>query len=313
MERIAAALWGLCAAQTVPADSRQEAADAAGMSLCMAESICVRETIDPEDMLARLRDQHTIQPQEKSLNRPDGSFPPGFTAAMELGSSADRMLPVAVYLYLKYGEGLLLYQSALDDIASASAVTHTSPEAIAESQLYCGILGILLAGRSLREAVKSSVSILRKYYYFSREYERVCKVLDSVSTEDDVHLQYFQLDASGTFRTTLDWATYLLCRSGSYRQCVLQSAQAPVPEPRLLCAAVGTLAALREGFESLPEDWMKRVPDKNRVARCCDGLFGYWCKIVRKRGIGYGCKEEDRWQPRTEPERKRVEAPLLQQ
>jgi len=289
MEKVAWALWGLCTAQAqaVNADSSdiEWPVDAAAMTLAMAESICLREGIDPEDMRCRVS-QGKQEPE-------------GWNSMKDYGSSADRMFPVAVHLYLKYGENMLLYQSALNDIRLASSVTHTSAEAIAECQLYCGILGKLLAGRSLRESVRDSVSMLKRYYYNRKEYSRVYKVLESVDSKDDV---YPQFDASGTFRTTLDWATFLLFRYSCYRQCVLWAVDSPVLELGLLAAAVGTLGALTEGADGIPEEWMYQVPEKNRIARCCDGLGKYWKKIVEKQGIGYGCKKEDRWKECKEPE-----------
>lgn len=263
MDMIRAALYGLCTANAmaVPAMGRNDPnksdriegmfgggiydlppgtlADAEELTLCMAESIGVCEKIDPEDMLKRLQEwensparsfsNDTIIPE--ALSR----FHAGILALkcgsdLPYASAANRMFPIAVYLYLKYGENLLLYNGALEDIRKASFITHNSVEAIAGSELYCGILGKLLAGKSLHEAVSESVHMLRAYYYNRKEYAHVFKILESVDTGTDIHLQWFQLDASGTFRTTLDWATFLLFRSSSYTQCVLNAVNAPIQE-----------------------------------------------------------------------------------
>lgn len=296
MEKVTWALWGLCAAKPQAAKNWEQTIDVVDMTLCMAESICVCESINLEDMRHRL---------SKYINGQNN-------LAENYGSSADRMFPVAVFLHLKFGENMLLFQSALDDILKASSVTHASLESAIECQLYCGIVSKLLAGRCLHQSVQDSVDMLKKYYHNRKEYARAYKVLASVNSEEDVYLQYFQMDTSGTFRTTLDWATFLLFRYGSWQQCVQKAVSAPVAAPELLAAAVGTLRALMDGPEGIPAEWMQ-IPEKNRIARCCDGLEKYWDKVMRTEGIGYGCRKEDRWKELRESERKRVESLLPEQ
>lgn len=94
MEKVAWALWGLCTAQAQAAKADngdiKRPVDAAAMTLAMAESICVREGVDPEDMRCRVS-QGKQEPE-------------AWNSLKDYGSSADRMFPVAVHLYLKYGE-----------------------------------------------------------------------------------------------------------------------------------------------------------------------------------------------------------------
>jgi len=273
-----AALLGMLAANAVAVEkgndcrlrSAEHTANVAEMVLCMAQSIAACEGIDPDDMLRRM-----------------GDVP-------EYESPADGILPVAVYLYLKYGEHLLLYQGALEDMKRVCSVLHGGLAETVQCQLYCGILGKLLAGRRLQEAVEESVYILRRFYWNSRECETAYKVLSCVDAGTDIHLQWFQLDNSGTFCTTLDWAVYLLFHSCSYRQCVMYAVNAPVAKPDLLAAAAGTMAGMMYGFDHIPEEWIAKIADRDRIEQCCNRLERYWESVTEKKGIGYGCAEQ-RW------------------
>lgn len=275
--------------------------DAAEMTLCIAESVGQKQALDYDDMMVKLQ-KWELSPA--SLFSVEAVVPAALARhkkgipALECGLCADfgtaayRMLPVAIHLYLKYGENMLFYEETMKNIWQASAITHTNIESFAFSALFCGLIGKLLAGKSFDEAVDISLMVLRKY--FCQKGYSLNNLWNYIVTKDDIYVQPCQLASNHPVSAVFDWATFLMFRGDDYRQNVVRAVNARVPEPDMLAAVVGCLSGILYGYDAIPAEWISHVRS-DRIDCCCKLLEEYWDRVVLERGIGYGCESDVYW------------------
>lgn len=275
--------------------------DAAEMTLCIAQSIGNKHGLDYDDMLASLGKWESSPASkfstEDALPIALERFRSGIDALecgvdSEYGSASPRMLPVAIHLFLCYGENMLVYSQAMNEIWKASSITHTNLDSFALSAFYCGMVGKLLADKTLDEAIGTNLDILKGY--FCLKGTPLYDLWSQITTKDDFYVQHCQLETDHPFSAVFDWATFLLLRGNNYRENVIRAVNAPVAAPDMLAAVVGCISGILYGFDNIPAEWISHVKDE-RIDRCCWLLEMYWEQTVSEHGIGYCCQNEDIW------------------
>lgn len=262
--------------------------DDTSMTLCLAESLASRGTIDYQDIMnnfsAWLHEGRFTPGGKafdigrtcaKAIQRFDDGIEPrlcGGTSDFDNGNgSLMRILPLVYYLNEEYGPDFTSQEAAMDAIHHTSSLTHAHPRSMVACGIYIAVAGRLLAGVPLARAIPEAFERVRAYYgprsAFSAAWKDYARLVDpsfASLPEGDIRSTGYVID-------TLEAAIWCLMNTQSYRECVLKAVNLG-EDTDTVAAVAGGLAGLAYGCGALPEEWLKGIVQRAFVEETCQRL-----------------------------------------
>ena len=266
--------------------------DDSSMLLCLADSLGLRNGVDPEDIMQRFLDWY-----DRGAYTPwDDCFDCGMAVRQALyrfrqgtpahkcggtdtysngNGSLMRILPIVYGLYIRYGAELTAHPEAMERIHLVSALTHAHPISLSACGLYVLIAAKLLKGVPLGEAVRLGLKEGFAYYEAIPRFEACMKVWQRIRDVDVLAaLPEDSIRSGGYVVETLEAALWCLLNTSDYPTAALKAVNLG-GDTDTTAAVVGGLAGLAYGMESIPCEWLEKLAGKAVIDRCCQSLKGY--------------------------------------
>lgn len=258
--------------------------DDSSMTLCLMDSLALTGGLHTHDLMARFRDW-----KDNGAYTPLGyAFDWGNNVAWALSRSKHgttpvlcggnkpntngngslmRILPMAYYLYPRYG-GNLATNKPLSLVHKASAVTHRHAYSLSACDIYVNIASRMLDGMELRDAVDQGVSA-SLHWHDSHRISNQMSVWDRLRNMDTFqHLPEDEIDSHGYVVSTLEAALWCLLNTDNYRDCVVKAVNLG-HDTDSTAAVAGGLAGLYYGYDAIPAEWVADLLNKELINDIC--------------------------------------------
>ena len=182
-----------------------------------------------------------------------------------------RILPLAFYLYSRFGADFFRQEEAVSIIHNVAALTHAHKRNQIACGIYLSIAGMLMGGTELPYAF--DLGLQRAWQYYSRHeayagelahYGRLCSPqFSGIPVE--------QIKSGGYVVDTLEAALWCLLNTDNYRDCVLKAVNLG-EDTDTVAAAAGGLAGMYYGYGAIPLSWRKKIARADDIAGLCSGF-----------------------------------------
>ena len=197
----------------------------------------------------------------------------GLSGENSLGNgSLMRILPLAVYLFAKYGTALCRYPEGMKIIHQVSKLTHAHPRAFVACGIYMSILMQLMAGLSPVESAQKGIMEAAGYYLNSEYAEQLNHYTRLADLNAFINLPEKEIRSTGYVVDTLEAAIYCFLTTDDYRDCVLKAVNLG-GDTDTVAAVAGGLAGMAYGIDDIPAAWRLLVPQTGYMLSLCDELY----------------------------------------
>lgn len=182
-----------------------------------------------------------------------------------------RTAPLAFVLVKDYGYGLAQSEEAMNVIHSVTSLTHCHPM----SQIACGIYQCLLA-RMLdpnRMPWASEVALVeaREYYQNRPEFAEAFAMFDRIFDESFFSLNRADIESTGFVVDTLEASLWSFFTTSNFKDAVLKAVNLG-DNGDTIGALTGMLAAVTYGQETIPQEWVDDLVQKDIIKGVADDL-----------------------------------------
>lgn len=253
--------------------------DDTSMTLCLADSIGTKKTLDYEDIMERFESwlfYHKYTPDGKTFdcgNTCSNSIEKhsegtdallcGGTEGRENGNgSLMRISPVPFILISKYGEKALSDDKHFELIHNISKLTHGHPVSLLGCDIYCAFMITIISGCSKENLQKQCHSIISEFLSRNRD------IKSSAFHYDRLFQNYFKdlpedsIRSTGYVVDTLEAAIWCFLTTDNYKDCVLKAVNLGSDTDSVACVA-GSIAGLY--YNEVPSDWLESLRNKDFI------------------------------------------------
>ena len=190
-----------------------------------------------------------------------------------------RMLPVAYYVYCKYG--VEINQQAIGCIYAFSGITHSHifSKMCCVFYVYLAIYVMLEKDqKDLQTIIREAVSMVEEYY---TEYEKsnLSLIRQSVKAKQSL-LNCLEFDrdiimSTGYVGDSLVASMWSLYNTNSYKDAVLKAVNLG-KDTDTIGAITGSLAGLYYGLGTIPQKWVEDLKNKDLINSICNRFYGQY-------------------------------------
>lgn len=258
--------------------------DDSSMTLCLMDSLALTGGLHTHDLMDRFHDwrdngaytpsgvcfDHGIQVSWALSRSKNGTTPAlcgGNKANTNGNGSLMRILPMAYYLYPRYGKNLAA-NKPLELVHKASALTHRHAWSLSACGIYVNIAAKLLDGMNLQEAIRVGTKETLEWYdhhsmgYLMFVWNRLRDMYAFAQLPED------EIDSHGYVVSTLEAALWCLLNTDNYRDCVVKAVNLG-HDADTTAAVAGGLAGLYYGFDAIPAVWVADLLNKELIDDVC--------------------------------------------
>lgn len=179
-----------------------------------------------------------------------------------------RILPMAYFLYKRYGTEILAHKRPMEDIHKISGLTHRHPLAQSACGIYLTIACRILDGQELKTAITEGVRAALDWYGSHSRFTVCLDYWERISDPEAFAREEEPTIYSGGYVVeTLETALWCLLNTDSYRECVLSCVNMGY-DADSTAAIAGGLAGLYYGFEAIPEEWLEALAKRDFIEDC---------------------------------------------
>ncbi len=197
----------------------------------------------------------------------------GSTGENENGNGAlMRILPFAFYLYPKSGGLICRNEQGMKELHSACRLTHAHPRSRIACGMYVAIACQLLAGLDIPSAVQTGIMEAANYYLhqpYAQELNYYARLADF---RKFLSLPESRIRSTGYVVDTLEAALYCLCKTNSYKDCVLKAVNLG-EDTDTVAAVAGGLAGIYYGVNAIPPAWRFILPKRGQMEVLCEEMY----------------------------------------
>ena len=176
-------------------------------------------------------------------------------------------------------------KTKIEIIELASALTHAHPRSKMACGIYAFVLWELLDDTKRfkgKHAIRRGINNARKYYgsdpefkFFSLKLCRQIADVDHIWEDPDTYHRATEKDiiSDGYVVHTLEAAIWCLCRTTSYKDCVLKAVNLG-DDTDTIAAVAGGLAGAMYGYDNIPQEWRETLIKREYIEQLCDKAFG---------------------------------------
>ncbi len=172
-----------------------------------------------------------------------------------------RILPVAFYLYLKYGEEAMLNKKAVRLVADLSALTHAHRISKKACVIYVAV-AIRLLSSPTNEAIIQGLEDVKTYAQNEQAFERIYG-------EEFFNLPLESLSSKGYVVDTLESSLRITYLAKDYEDGVLKAVNLG-DDTDTTASVTGGLLGLKFGFDGIKKDWLNKIRRKEFVENTCE-------------------------------------------
>lgn len=187
-----------------------------------------------------------------------------------------RMLPVAYYVYCKYG--VKVNPQAVECIYAFSGVTHSHiiSKTVCVYYVYLAMYIMLeKEQRKLSTIIKEAIRAVDEYYT-ERGNDALSIIVQSArgksSLLECLELGRNAINSTGYAVDTLVASMWSLYTTSSYREAVIKAVNLG-GDTDTIGAITGSLAGLYYGLENIPKNWVKDLRNKKLINSICDRFY----------------------------------------
>ena len=171
-----------------------------------------------------------------------------------------RILPVILWLRVKYSTGFMASSSARQTLHDISALTHAHPIAMMACGIYAGVADALLNGLALPKAIDHGVNQTLNHYRQDPLFQPHVHHYEGLSDPQKLKRKARSKIRSGGYVVeTLEASLWCLLTTSSFAEAVLKAVNLG-HDTDTTAAVTGGLAALAYGPESIPGEWIEAIP-----------------------------------------------------
>lgn len=258
--------------------------DDSSMTLCLMDSLALTGGLHTHDLMDRFHDwrdngaytpsgvcfDHGIQVSWALSRSKNGTTPAlcgGNKANTNGNGSLMRILPMAYYLYPRYGKNLAA-NKPLELVHKASALTHRHAWSLSACGIYVNVAAKLLDGLNLQKAIRvGTKEALEWYDHHSMGY--LMFVWNRLRDMDAfAQLPEDEIDSHGNAMSTLEASLWCLLNTDNYRDCVVKAVNLGY-DADSTAAVAGGLAGLYYGYDAIPAEWVADLLNKELIDDVC--------------------------------------------
>ena len=186
-----------------------------------------------------------------------------------------RILPMAFVLYKQYGIHITRSKQAMEDIHKISGLTHRHPLAQSACGIYLAIAVRILDGYELKAAIREGIYEALQWYGSHGKFQIVLDYWEKISDPDDLASLPNEIIYSGGYVVeTMETVLWALMNTDNYRDCVLTCVNMGY-DADSTAAIAGGLAGLYYGYDSIPQEWINALVNKELIEGCIKGFEDY--------------------------------------
>jgi len=261
--------------------------DDSSLTLAALSSINELRQIDCEDIMKRFVDWY-----DNGAYTPFGyAYDIGYTCEMAIckykethdyktcglddersngNGSLMRNMPACLYVYEKVMSSDMTEEQGVELIHEVSAITH----AHLRSKMACGIYyflvkNILNHSGTLQERLQTGTDEAMNYY--RKDIGNLVQLAfyhRLMNLEEFKNIPVDMIKSGGYVVETIEAALWCLLNTGNLKDCLLKAVNLGY-DTDTVAAVAGGLAGIYYGFESIPEDWLKKIQKRNWIRRMC--------------------------------------------
>lgn len=183
-----------------------------------------------------------------------------------------RILPMAYYLYPKYGSPVCRSEEARRLIGECSALTHAHLRSKIACQIYVGVVCALLSGQSIRSATNEGVLETARWYIGTQDEQELNHFMRLADVDVLCRLPAAAIHSSGYVVHTLEAALYCLNTTHSFAECVLKAVNLG-EDTDTVGAVTGALAGIFYGEKAIPAAWRLCIPRRGDMEQLLETLY----------------------------------------
>ena len=253
--------------------------DDSSMTLCLADSIGKVGYYHTHDIMARFDDWI-----RKGAYTPGGKkFDIGNTCAHAISRYRRGCTPALCgsNKMNENGNGSLMrilitnHKRAMEDIHKISGLTHRHPLAQSACGIYLSIAVRILDGYELKAAIREGIYEATQWYGSHGKFQIVLDYWEKISDPDDLASLPNEIIYSGGYVVeTMETVLWALMNTDNYRDCVLTCVNMGY-DADSTAAIAGGLAGLYYGYDSIPEEWIDALVNRELIEECIKGLEAF--------------------------------------
>lgn len=269
--------------------------DDTSMSLALAESLGRLNDIDYEDVMdnfvkwnncgkftpdGKAFDQGHVclTAIEKWTNRKELCWPEkavdcGLTAFEDNGNgSLMRILPIAFYIYAKYGKKSYLHG---DIVRNISKLTHAHPISQFACEFYCNMIYQMLGNPELskKHIFQNAKDVMQKIWKvpeLKNDKDELKDVFDRLYDSDFDTVPDEKIQSSGFVVHSLEAAIWCFLNTNNYCDCTLKAVNLG-EDTDTIAAIAGGLAGVFYG--EIPKEWVDELRGKEVIENSIAGMI----------------------------------------
>ena len=181
-----------------------------------------------------------------------------------------RVLPILFYLRKKEGAEFYKHNESFNIIHNVSSLTHQHKRSYVACSIYILIASEIMNGQEPKNAVLAGIKQAADHYAKSPEYTaelgHFSRINETMDTIDETEIK-----SGGYVVDTLEAALWCVLTTSSYEECVLKAVKLG-DDTDTVGAIAGSLAGLKYGYESIPDEWLDSIPRLDFIKKLCNQL-----------------------------------------
>ncbi len=201
-------------------------------------------------------------------------------AALDCGGNSEydngngslmRILPLASYLYNKYGVEIA-NDEAMAIIHRVSSLTHRHPRSHIACGIYVHIAVFILEEKNIEEAIEKGIKQALLYYQELPLYATELHHFNRLSDSQFAQLSNETINSSGYVVDTLEAAIWCLANTENYKECVLKAVNLG-EDTDTVASITGGLAGLYYGVGDIPNEWLQAIVKRDFIEGLCEKFY----------------------------------------
>lgn len=186
-----------------------------------------------------------------------------------------RILPLAFYLYPRFGANIAQQEEPMRIVHDVSCLTHAHLCSLIACGIYISIACQIMEGLSLKDALSAGIERAFAYYDAHQSFTGALQAYHRLRDWGEFcSISAESIFSSGYVVHTLEAGLYCLANTKSYRDCVLNAVNLG-HDTDTVAAVAGGLAGLAYGYDAIPIDWIFQIPRRGWIEELCRSLFGH--------------------------------------
>jgi len=200
-----------------------------------------------------------------------------------------RILPLAFYIYEKYGSEVELNDEVMTVIHNVSSLTHAHARSLIACGIYISIALLLLNDLALSLAIAQGVERAFDYYeYHPTFFQELTHYAKLKELDKFSKMPVDQISSSGYVVHTLEAGIWCLLTTKNYQEVVLKAVNLG-DDTDTIAAVAGGLACMYYGYEEIPKEWLKVIVKRSFLEESCNSFYD---ALIRKQHVKSGFFEK---------------------